>query len=94
MFRRSFLTAVTNPKGYLFFTAFLPQFIDAQAALPMQYAMLALIFAGIDLLVLLGFAAAEAFFSRRMAGQSKEGQGGRWLERAACFLGAGRRGLR
>ncbi len=24
---RSFLVAVTNPKGYLFFTAFLPQFI-------------------------------------------------------------------
>ena len=97
VFRRSFLTAVTNPKGYLFFTAFLPQFIDAQAALPLQYAMLALIFAGIDLLVLLGFAAAGAFFSRRMARHGKAGQGnaglgkagqGRWLERicGACFL--------
>ena len=87
VFRRSFLTAVTNPKGYLFFTAFLPQFIDAQAALPMQYALLALIFAGIDLLVLLGFAAAGAFFSRRMAQQGKAGQG-RWLERicGGCFL--------
>lgn len=87
VFRRSFLTAVSNPKGYLFFTAFLPQFIDPQAALPMQYVVLALIFAGIDLLVLLGFAAAGAFFSRRMAQQGKAGQG-RWLERmcGACFL--------
>ncbi|MBL8561540.1 MAG: LysE family translocator [Gemmobacter sp.] len=87
VFRRSFLTAVTNPKGYLFFTAFLPQFIELKAALPMQYVMLALIFAGIDLLVLLGFAAAGAFFGRRMAQQGKAGQG-RWIEPlcGACFL--------
>src|SRR5437660_418407 len=27
LFLKSFLVAVTNPKGYLFFSAFLPQFI-------------------------------------------------------------------
>lgn len=27
IFRKSLLVAVTNPKGYLFFTAFLPQFL-------------------------------------------------------------------
>jgi homoserine/homoserine lactone efflux protein len=37
IFRKSFLAAVTNPKGYLFFTAFLPQFLDASDALLPQY---------------------------------------------------------
>ena len=33
IFAKSFLTAVTNPKGYLFFSAFLPQFLDPSAPL-------------------------------------------------------------
>ena len=32
IFAKSFLTAVTNPKGYLFFSAFLPQFLDPSAS--------------------------------------------------------------
>lgn len=57
---RSFLVAVTNPKGYLFFTAFLPQFVSpSQPQLP-QYAALAVTFAAIDFVVMLAYASAGA----------------------------------
>lgn len=60
IFMRSLLVAVTNPKGYLFFSAFLPQFIvPSQAQLP-QYVTLAVTFAAIDFAVMLGYAAAGA----------------------------------
>lgn len=53
VFRRSFTVAITNPKGYLFFSALLPSFIDATAPLLPQYTLLAAVFAGIDGAVLL-----------------------------------------
>lgn len=60
IFLRSFLVAVTNPKGYLFFSAFLPQFIVvSQPQLP-QYTALAITFATIDVIVMLGYATAGA----------------------------------
>lgn len=60
VFRRSFTVAVTNPKGYLFFSALLPSFIDPAAPLWPQYALLATVFAGIDGAVLLACALAGA----------------------------------
>lgn len=65
LFARSLLVAVTNPKGYLFFTALLPQFIDPAAPSVPQYLLLAGIFAFIDLAVLLVYAMA----GRRCAGR-------------------------
>lgn len=65
LFSRSFLVAVTNPKGYLFFAALLPQFSDAAAPVLPQYLLLAACFSLIDLVVLLGYAAA----GRRCAGR-------------------------
>jgi threonine/homoserine/homoserine lactone efflux protein len=56
IFLKSFLVAVTNPKGYLFFSAFLPQFIVPDAPQFQQYAILALVFALIDLAVMFGYA--------------------------------------
>jgi threonine/homoserine/homoserine lactone efflux protein len=56
IFLKSFLVAVTNPKGYLFFSAFLPQFIDPAMPQIQQYAVLALVFAGIDFIVMFGYA--------------------------------------
>ncbi|MCA1491952.1 LysE family translocator [Sinorhizobium alkalisoli] len=56
VFLKSFLVAVTNPKGYLFFSAFLPQFIDPALPQPPQYAVLAVVFASIDFLVMFGYA--------------------------------------
>lgn len=61
VFLRSFTVAVSNPKGYLFFLALLPMFMDVKAnALP-QYLLLAVTFASIDALVLLAYASAGAF---------------------------------
>ncbi|ANK73919.1 MULTISPECIES: LysE family translocator [Ensifer] len=76
IFLKSFLVAVTNPKGYLFFTAFLPQFIDPTAPQASQYAMLALVFAVVDFTVMFGYAllgAKAAAFLKR--------SGAVWLDR-------------
>ena len=76
IFLKSFLVAVTNPKGYLFFTAFLPQFIDPTAPQASQYAMLALVFAAVDFTVMFGYAllgAKAAAFLKR--------SGAVWLDR-------------
>jgi threonine/homoserine/homoserine lactone efflux protein len=56
MFVRCFLVAATNPKGYLFFSAFLPQFIDPASPQIPQYFTLACVFAAIDFAVMLGYA--------------------------------------
>jgi len=44
LFQQGLLAAVTNPKGILFFAAFLPQFIDPQKSLPVQFAIMAATF--------------------------------------------------
>jgi len=76
VFLRSFLVAVTNPKGYLFFSAFLPQFIvPSEPQLP-QYAALALTFATIDFAVMLAYASAGAQAIRVL-----RANGVRWLDR-------------
>ena len=56
IFLKSLLVAVTNPKGYLFFSAFLPQFIDPSAPQAWQFAKLALVFGGIDFMVMFVYA--------------------------------------
>jgi len=48
MFRQGALSAVTNPKGILFFAAFLPQFIDPARSLALQFALMAGTFAAIE----------------------------------------------
>jgi threonine/homoserine/homoserine lactone efflux protein len=45
MFRQGALSALTNPKALLFFTAFLPQFIDPARSLLVQFAAMAGTFA-------------------------------------------------
>ncbi|HVY05481.1 MAG TPA: LysE family transporter [Burkholderiales bacterium] len=49
MFRQGLLSAVTNPKGLLFFTAFLPQFIDPARSLIVQFIVMAGTFALIEI---------------------------------------------
>ncbi|MGJ5179811.1 LysE family translocator [Bradyrhizobium oligotrophicum] len=41
LFRQGFLTAATNPKCLLFFSALLPQFIATDRSLPVQFAIVA-----------------------------------------------------
>jgi threonine/homoserine/homoserine lactone efflux protein len=76
IFLRSFLVAATNPKGYLFFSAFLPQFINPTEPQWPQYAALAATFAAIDFMVMLGYAAAGAQAIRAL-----RANGVLWLDR-------------
>lgn len=77
LFLKSFLVAATNPKGYLFFSAFLPQFIDPAAPQAQQYAVLALVFAGMDFMIMFGYALLGA----RAVGMLRR-SGALWLDRA------------
>jgi threonine/homoserine/homoserine lactone efflux protein len=54
------LAALTNPKGVLFFAAFLPQFVDPGRSLWLQFAVMAGTFAVIETLTELGIAATAA----------------------------------
>lgn len=80
IFRRCFLVAVTNPKGYLFFTAFLPQFVTPTEPLLPQYAALGAIFVLTDLLVMSGYATVGAQVIARLSKRATV-----WLDR---FCGA------
>lgn len=48
LFRQGALAALTNPKGILFFVAFLPQFIDPTISLLTQFVVMALTFVIIE----------------------------------------------
>ena len=56
LFRQGALSALTNPKGLLFFAAFLPQFIDPARSLVVQFVIMAGTFAAIEI-------ATEAFIA-------------------------------
>lgn len=49
LFRQGALSALTNPKGLLFFAAFLPQFIDPARSLFVQFLIMAGTFAAIEI---------------------------------------------
>ena len=77
IFWKSFLVAATNPKGYLFCSALLPQFIDPHAAQAPQYLAIAVVFAGLDFSVMLAYAMAGAKAVRLLKASAA-----RWLDRA------------
>ncbi|HUG23752.1 LysE family translocator [Piscinibacter sp.] len=81
VFAKSFLVAVTNPKGYLFCSALLPQFIDAAAPQWPQYATIAVVFAGLDFAVMFVYAAIGAHAIRLLRRRAVL-----WLDR--CCGGA------
>ena len=76
LFLKSFLVAVTNPKGYLFFSAFLPQFVVPSAPQVEQYAVLAVVFASIDFLIMLAYAVLGSQAVRLL-----KRSGALWLDR-------------
>jgi homoserine/homoserine lactone efflux protein len=49
LFRQGLLSALTNPKGLLFFAAFLPQFIDPARSLFVQFIVMAGTFAVVEI---------------------------------------------
>ena len=81
IFLRSFLVAVTNPEGYLFCSALLPQFINANAPQWPQYAAIAVVFASLDAVVMLAYALVGARAIRLLHRRAV-----RWLDR--CCGGA------
>jgi homoserine/homoserine lactone efflux protein len=78
LFRKSFLVAVTNPKGYLFFTALLPQFLNVPQPLWSQYFMLSLIFITVDVAVMAAYASLGA-----KAVQFLTDRGALWIDRTS-----------
>lgn len=76
LFRRSFLVAFTNIKVWLFFAAFLPQFVDfSQPQIP-QYLTLALIFETLNVAVLLAYAMLGSGAMRLLKGNTAM-----WMDR-------------
>jgi homoserine/homoserine lactone efflux protein len=63
-FSRSLIVSLSNPKGLLFFSAFLPQFIDIAKPQASQYLSLALLTAAIDIVVMACYAVGGAQAAR------------------------------
>ena len=66
---QGFVTAVANPKGWAFFVALLPPFLDASRALAGQLAVLITLILAIEFLCLLLYAAGGRSL-RRLLGES------------------------
>jgi len=76
VFFKSLLVALSNPKGLLFFSALLPQFVDPAALQWPQYLALACTFAAIDAVVMAGYALVGSHAMGRL-----QQVGARWLDR-------------
>ncbi len=74
VFSKSLFVALGNPKGYLFFSALLPQFVSPSAPQLPQYLSLACTFALIDLAIMFGYATMGA-----RAVRSLRGAAAKWL---------------
>lgn len=60
LFRQGFLTAATNPKCLLFFSALLPQFIDVHRSLAVQFAVVAITYTVTEFVTECAIASAAA----------------------------------
>lgn len=80
LFQQGLLAAVTNPKGILFFVAFLPQFIDPERDLFVQFVIMASTFIAIEIVFELVVAALSQSLQPLLA------RAGRWFNRATGGL--------
>ncbi len=80
LFQQGLLAAATNPKGILFFVAFLPQFIDPQRDLGLQFVIMASTFIVIEIVFELVVAALSQSLQPLLA------RAGRWFNRATGGL--------
>lgn len=81
VFAKSFLVAITNPKGYLFVGALMPQFISPTAPQVPQYAVIAIVFAAIDFTVMFAYAALGSQVVRLL-----RRSGALWLDRVCGVI--------
>ncbi|RBH58961.1 MULTISPECIES: LysE family translocator [Pseudomonas] len=87
LYKSAFLTATTNPKATMFFTALFPQFIDQSAALLPQFLILTAIFMALSLTSLSLYAALAS----RAKGLLIRPVFSKWLNRVvgSTFIGFG-----
>ncbi len=87
LYKSAFLTAATNPKATMFFTALFPQFIDQSAALLPQFLILTAIFMALSLASLSLYAALAS----RAKGLLIRPVFSKWLNRVvgSTFIGFG-----
>lgn len=69
-FVRCATVALSNPKTILFFSVFLPQFVDAGQPPALQYLILGAVFLGIDAMVMLAYAVAGKRAARLLSAAS------------------------
>lgn len=65
---RCFVVAVTNPQAWMFFPSALPPFVNIDEPVALQYAVLAVIVATCDVIVLMIYAALGSRAARMLAG--------------------------
>jgi threonine/homoserine/homoserine lactone efflux protein len=89
VFRQGVLTNMLNPKVALFFLAFLPQFTDpARGPVPLQIALLGLIFIGNGTIVCIAYALAASWMGEWLKTRYDVAT---WLDRTmgGLFVGLG-----
>lgn len=87
LYKSAFLTAATNPKATMFFSALFPQFIDQGAALLPQFLILTSIFMALSLMSL----GLYAMLASRAKGVLTRPAFSRWVSRVVgtTFIGFG-----
>ncbi|AJO78267.1 LysE family translocator [Pseudomonas sp. MRSN 12121] len=80
-FVRSLLVGMSNPKGLLFFSAFLPQFVRPDQPVAQQYLILALVSAAIDCVMMAVYA-----FGGRHAMRTFSARTMQWINRSCAGM--------
>lgn len=81
-FMTGFLTNATNPKGILFMVAVLPQFLNPNAPIAEQLALMSATLLGVDTVVMHGYAAGASALRRWMHSAAAQ----RWQNRVFGVL--------
>ncbi|MGC5698975.1 LysE family translocator [Pseudomonas sp. NFXW11] len=80
-FVRALLVGLSNPKGLLFFAAFLPQFIQPSEPVATQYVLLAIVSALVDCLMMLAYALGGQLAMRRFSARVMQ-----WINRSCASM--------